>query len=91
VLLGWVRRAAGSPWASAAFLGTLSGLAGFHEVVLTMGTASRQSLLGWPGAVVFGVLALAAFVVTRAGRVSWDLAPTAPEGSIDLMKTDRNA
>jgi hypothetical protein len=92
VILGWVRRTAGSPWASAAFLGTLGGLAGFHEVVLTVGTASRQSLLGWPGAVVFGLLALAAFVATRAGLVSSEAASSTPtERPIELAKTDRGA
>jgi hypothetical protein len=78
VLLGWLRRTAGSPWASAAFLGTMSGLAGFHEIVLTVGSAPRQSLLGWPGAIVFGLLALAAYLATRAGLVSWDGGGQAP-------------
>ena len=55
---------------------------------LTVGTASRQSLLGWPGAVVFGLLALAAFVATRAGLVSAEAASTtATERPIDLATT----
>ncbi len=59
-----VRRMAGTPWASAAYLGTLGGLAGFHELLLTPGSAATQSVLGASGAVVHGLL-LAAWVARR--------------------------
>jgi hypothetical protein len=59
-----VRRMAGTAWASAAYLGTLSGLAGFHELLLTPGSAATQSLLGASGALVHGAL-LTAWVARR--------------------------
>jgi hypothetical protein len=66
VALVLLRRRAQTPWASAAALGTLMELSGFHELVFASGDARLQSVLGpvGGGLVLLGVAAYAA----RTGR-----------------------
>jgi hypothetical protein len=52
-----LRRRGGTPWASAALLGTLMALTGFHELLFAGGDPALQSVLGpLGGALVLGAL-----------------------------------
>jgi hypothetical protein len=72
MLLAWVRVASGTVWAAALASGVLTGLHGFHEVVLGPDMAgampgSSAGVYGWAGAIVWTIL-LAALAGARGFR-----------------------
>jgi hypothetical protein len=77
VALVALRRRAGTVWASAAALGTLMELSGFHELVFADGDARVQAVLGPVGGLV--VLSVLVGWVVRAGRAAvFGEAPAVP-------------
>jgi hypothetical protein len=74
-----LRRRGGTPWASAALLGTLMALTGFHELLFAGGNPALQAVLGPVGGAL--VLALLGAVAAKLG-IAGAFAPSeAPEES----------